>query len=93
MARNAEIREEAVKLADSGHAEEAARMLRERSAYLKSVIPSFAAPQAAPLGSEIAEFEEMYEYIEENDSMSNEQRKENVNRAYTTKNQQSGGND
>jgi Ca-activated chloride channel family protein len=90
MARNAEIREEAVKLADSGQAAAAAEILRERSGYLKSIMPSFAAPQAAPMQSEISDFEEMSEYIEENKSMSNEQRKENINKAYAAKNQQSG---
>jgi Ca-activated chloride channel family protein len=91
MARNAEIREEAVKLADSGQEEAAAEVLRERSKYLKSILPSFAAPQAAPMADEISDFEEMSEYIDEYDSMSNEQRKENISKAYAEKNQQSGG--
>jgi Ca-activated chloride channel family protein len=91
MARNAEIREEAVKLADSGQAAAAAEMLKERSGYLKSIMPLLAAPQSASIQGEISDFEEMSEYIEENESMSNEQRKENINRAYAAKNQQSGG--
>jgi Ca-activated chloride channel family protein len=90
MARNAEIREEAVKLADSGQAAAAAETLRKRSMHLKSILPSLASQQAAPMQGEISDFEEMSEYIEENDSMSNEQRKENINKAYAAKNQQSG---
>ena len=90
MARNAEIREEAVKLADSGQAAAAAEMLRERSEYLKSNMASFALPMAAPMQDEISSFEEISAYIEENDSMSNEQRKENISKAYAAKNQQSG---
>jgi Ca-activated chloride channel family protein len=90
MARNAEIREEAVKLADSGQADAAAQILRDRSTYLKSVMQSFdAAYSAAPIQGEISEFEEMSDYMKENDSMSNEQRKENINKAYAAKNQQS----
>ena len=90
MARNAEIREEAVRLADSGQAAAAAEMLRERSEYLKSNMASFALPLAAPIQDEISDFAEISAYIEENDSMSNEQRKENISKAYAAKNQQSG---
>jgi Ca-activated chloride channel family protein len=89
MARNAEIREEAVKLADSGQAAAAADMLRTRSEYLKSSMSSFSVHMAAPMQGDISDFEEMSEYIEENDSMSNEQRKESINKAYGVKNQQS----
>ena len=90
MARNAEIREEAVRLADSGQAGAAAEMLRERSEHLKSNMASFALPMAAPMRDEISSFAEISAYIEENDSMSNEQRKENISKAYAAKNQQSG---
>jgi Ca-activated chloride channel family protein len=92
MARNTEIREEAVRLADSGQAAAAAaaEMLRERSEYLKSNMTSFALPMAAPMRDEISSFAEISAYIEENDSMSNEQRKENISKAYAAKNQQSG---
>jgi Ca-activated chloride channel family protein len=89
MARNAEVREEAVKLADSGQAAAAADMLRTRSEYLKSSMSSFGGYMAAPMQSDILDFEEMSEYIEEKDSMSNEQRKKSINKAYGTKNQQS----
>jgi Ca-activated chloride channel family protein len=87
MARNAEIREEAVRLTDSGQGEAAAKLLRERSGFLKSIAPTMASPQAVE--EEISDFEEMSLYIEENDSMSNEQRKQNLNKAHITKNQQS----
>jgi Ca-activated chloride channel family protein len=90
MAHNAEIREEAIKLADSGETDAAAQILRERSVYLKSVMPYFdALPLASPMQGEISEFEEMSQYIEENKSMSNEQRKDNISKAYAVKNQQS----
>jgi Ca-activated chloride channel family protein len=95
MAKNAEIREEAVKLADDGRAEEASYLLRRRAEYLNSgAAPAPGSVQAAQeMKSDVSDFEEMASYMTENDSMSNEQRKKNLNKAYIAKNQQSDAND
>lgn len=88
MARNAEVRDEVVRLADQGRAQEASDKLRKRSDELK--ISASMAPSAAPqMQQEAEDFSELAESIEAQGSMSNEQRKENVNRSYTEKNQQS----
>ncbi|MDR1730929.1 MAG: VWA domain-containing protein [Synergistaceae bacterium] len=91
MAKNAEIRDEAVRLADAGQAQAAADLLRERSQYLSEMAPTAAAPEA--MREEISDFEGMALYMTENGTMSNEQRKATRNKAYRTKNQQSGEDD
>jgi Ca-activated chloride channel family protein len=91
MALNAEAREEAERLADSGRAVEAANLLRRRAERLTSIAPSMA--NGEEIAGDISDFEDMAAYMMENGSMSNEQRKENKSKAYQTKNQQSGGND
>ncbi|MDR3255092.1 MAG: VWA domain-containing protein [Synergistaceae bacterium] len=89
IARNAEILEEVVRLADEGRAEEASLLLRERASGLKTI--SDFAPQAAPaLQAEAEAMDELASEMESEGSMSNEQRKDNVNKAYMQKNQQSG---
>jgi Ca-activated chloride channel family protein len=87
LARNAEIREEAVRLADEGKAQEAARLLDERTKQLQAAAP--AAGAAAPkLQKEAGYFEELAESLLEIGSFSSSQRKAVLNDAYTQKNQQ-----
>jgi Ca-activated chloride channel family protein len=90
LARNAEIREEAVRLVDEGRADDASSLLRRRVNDLKGV--SAFSPAAAPMiAGEAEELGEIAGEIEESGSMSNEQRKETVNKAYKQKNQQNDG--
>jgi Ca-activated chloride channel family protein len=90
LARNAQIREEAVRLADEGRASEASSLLRSRADELKSVSQS--APEAAPMIAQDAyELAELASDVEADGKMSNEARKETVNKAYTQKNQQGDG--
>jgi Ca-activated chloride channel family protein len=91
LARNAEIREEVVRLADEGRAREAVEILQERKAALKDLAPSLAA--AAPeaprqFSADAAEFEAIADELE-NQEFSTETRKKTLNKAYTQKNQQS----
>jgi Ca-activated chloride channel family protein len=90
MARNAEIREEVVRLADDGRAQEASNLLKSRSDYLMQMAPALAPSQADQVKSEAGYFESLSEEMETQGSMSNESRKKNVNDAYIQKNQQSG---
>jgi Ca-activated chloride channel family protein len=88
-ARNAEILEDAVRLADEGRAAEAAKMLKERADKLAAASPA----DDAAAQSEISYFSSLADGISEEGEMTNEQRKSSVNKAYTTKNQQSDIND
>lgn len=87
LARNAEIREEAVRLADEGKAQEAARMLGERTKQLRMLAPSVGA--AAPrMEKESGYFEELAENLLATGGLSNVERKEVLNDAYMQKTQQ-----
>ena len=87
MARNAEIREEAVRLADEGKAKEAARILGERKLQLMTIAP--AAGEAAPAMMRESEvFDELADSLSSSGELSNEKRKEMLNEAYILKNQQ-----
>ena len=87
LARNAEIREAAVRLADEGKAREAAQLLDERTKQLQAAAP--AAGSAAPkLEQEAGYFEELAESLLEAGVFSSSQRKAVLNDAYTQKNQQ-----
>jgi Ca-activated chloride channel family protein len=88
-ARNAEIREEVVRLADEGRAAEASSLLRRRTEDLKSMAESSPSAAAPEMKMEAAELESLADEMDSNGSMSNEQRKETVNKAYRQKNQQS----
>lgn len=88
LAKNAEVREEVLRLADEGHAREAAKLLKERTDDLKMAVP--AAGAAAPtIAAEAESFEELAKDLESSGSMTPEQRKKAKNEAYTIKNQQS----
>ncbi|MDR3280830.1 MAG: VWA domain-containing protein [Synergistaceae bacterium] len=90
MAKNAEIREEVIKLADEGNAEEAASLLRSRAEYLKSgPLASAPMPMQGEVTSEIDSFNDLAAEMESTGEMSNEQRKSNTQHVYATKNQQS----
>ena len=87
LARNAEIREEAVRLADEGKAQEAAQMLGERTKQLRMLAPSVgsAAPQ---MEKESGYFEDLAENLLSTGGLSNVERKEVLNDAYMQKTQQ-----
>jgi Ca-activated chloride channel family protein len=87
IARNAEIREEAVRLADEGRAAEAARILQERADALRYIAPSLSitAPQ---FESDAKEFESLAGELQDY-GLSSESRKQTLNKAYIQKNQQS----
>jgi Ca-activated chloride channel family protein len=88
IARNAEVREEAVRLADEGRIADASSLLRSRAEEMKSAAAE--APFPAPLmQSEAEALRSLADEVETNGAMSNEQRKETVNKAYIQKNQQS----
>ncbi|MDR3231876.1 MAG: VWA domain-containing protein [Synergistaceae bacterium] len=88
IARNAEIREEVVRLADEGRADEASTILRERGESLRQFAP--AAGAAAPtMNREAKEFESLAEDLRNRGRMDSSQRKESLNKAYIQKNQQS----
>lgn len=82
LARNAEIREEAIRLADEGKPKEAARMLQTRMSEMTLMAP---APGMAKDG---AAFEEMAESLSQSGTLSTTQRKKALNEAYMQKNQQ-----
>lgn len=88
LARNAEIREEVIRLADEGRAREAAKMLKDRKSYLNS-LPASAVMAAPSISAEAEYFDELADDIEADGRMSPEQRKRNKNEAYMEKNQQS----
>lgn len=87
LARNAEIREEAVRLADEGKAQEAAQMLGERTKQLRMLAPSVGA--AAPqMQKESVYFEDLAESLLSTGGLSNVERKTVLNDAYMQKTQQ-----
>ena len=87
IARNAEIREEAVRLADQGKAGEAAKLLERRKEDLRQMAPSVGA--AAPvLEGEAGIFDALSRSILSPGGLSVEERKKTVNDAYIQKNQQ-----
>jgi Ca-activated chloride channel family protein len=87
LARNALVREAAVKLADSGKVKEAAALMAERARQLQAAAPG--AGEAAPALSKEAEyFEEYAGELEASGSLSNAARKQVMNDAYIQKNQQ-----
>lgn len=87
LAKNAEIREAAIRLADSGKVKEAAALMTERARQLQAAAP--AAGEAAPALSKEAEyFEEYASELEAAGSLSNAARKKVMNDAYMQKNQQ-----
>ncbi|MFA7620394.1 MAG: VWA domain-containing protein [Aminobacteriaceae bacterium] len=87
LARNAEIREEAIRLADEGKAKEAAMILSERTQQLRMLAPSVGS--AAPMmRKESAAFDELAESLAAEGEFSNEDRKAVLNEAYIQKNQQ-----
>ncbi len=87
LARNAEVRDEVVRLADEGKAQEASALLKQRAQNMISSYAPGAAP--APLQAEAEEIEALAEDIDASGGMSNERRKETVNKSYVEKNQQS----
>jgi Uncharacterized protein containing a von Willebrand factor type A (vWA) domain len=88
FARNAEVREQAVKLADEGRAQEASALLQERADSLQNAAPSAAPADGAAMQQEAEAFEALAGRLDSSGSMSVEERKENVNKAYRQKNQQ-----
>ncbi len=97
LARNAEIREEVVRLADDGRADEASQLLNQRTKDLMTIAPS--AGVAAPkVESEAKYFDSLASELESSGRMSAPERKKTLNDAYIQKNQQaaekkSGGTD
>ncbi|MDR3322326.1 MAG: VWA domain-containing protein [Synergistaceae bacterium] len=89
IARNAEVRDEVVRLSDAGRAAEASSLLRKQTEYLEDVA-AFAPQAASVMAAEAEELDAMASEIESEGSMSNESRKSSVNKAYMQKNQQSG---
>jgi Ca-activated chloride channel family protein len=85
IARNAEIREEAVRLADEGRAYEAAQILQTRASGLMSMAPAAMSPE---IENDAQDLEALSEALLEDNVMSSEQRKRVLNRAYEQKNQQ-----
>ena len=88
LAKNAEVREEAVKLADEGRSKEASKLLKQRAQEVKQAAPAAPAATAPQMESEARYFDSLADSIEASGSITNEQRKENVNEAYKQKNQQ-----
>ena len=87
LARNAEIRTEAIRLADEGRAREAAELLESRKDDLRTLAP--AAGAAAPLlESEAGEFETLAESLKSEGALSNADRKKVLNDAFIQKSQQ-----
>ncbi|MDI9369744.1 MAG: VWA domain-containing protein [Synergistaceae bacterium] len=88
LARNAEIREEAVRLADEGRAEEAAKMLGERTRQLRMLAPMMGS-SAPAMEMESAAFDELADSLISEGGLSNVDRKTVLNEAYMLKSQQS----
>lgn len=88
LARNAEIREEIIRLTDSGKSVEAAQILKQREQYLKGLAPS-AGQQAPQLEAEAQALGELAEVLETQKSMPSPARKKVLNDAYQQRNQQS----
>ena len=82
LARNAEIREEVIRLADEGRAKEAAQMLRERRSQMAAMAP------APGMAKDEAAFDDMAESLATGGALSSTQRKKAMNDAYMQKNQQ-----
>ena len=87
-ARNAEILEQAVKLSDSGKAEEASALLRHRVEYIKRAAP-IAYRHDKSIQEDMDHFSSLAEDISTVGGMSNEERKSNVNKIFRKMNQQS----
>jgi Ca-activated chloride channel family protein len=85
VARNAEIREKAIRLSDEGRADEAARLLQERAGTLRQFISGTSSPQ---LEADAVEFESIESELQ-HDALSSKTRKKTLNEAYIQKNQQS----
>ena len=85
IARNAEIREEAVRLADEGRSDEAAQILRARTEVLALMAPTAMQPE---IESDARELEALSATLLEEKTMSSEQRKSVLNKAYIQRNQQ-----
>lgn len=88
LAKNAEAREEAVRLADEGKSGEAAKVLKERAQEVEQAANSAPSGMAPQMKSEAAYFETLAGSIENRGAITNEQRKENLGAAYAQKNQQ-----
>ncbi|MCL2684607.1 MAG: hypothetical protein FWE55_05130, partial [Synergistaceae bacterium] len=87
LARNAEILEQAVKLSDSGRSEEASSILMERARYLAA--PAAGYGDDEHVQKDAAYMNKLAENISGDGEMSNEDRKSSVNKAYSSRNQQS----
>jgi len=88
LARNAEIREEIVRLADEGQADKAAQILQERKESLKLMAPAAPALMQAEVENEAKKFEALAGSLKEEGGLSSEDRKRTLNEAYIQKNQQ-----
>lgn len=88
IAKNAEIREEAVRLADEGKAKEAASLLERRAGEIREAAASAPKEIAPQMEEEARQFEGTAFGIAADGAMTNETRKQNVNDAYKIKNQQ-----
>lgn len=87
LARNAEIREEAIRLVDEGRAKDATKLLEKRKSDLRSIAPSVG--QAAPMiEAEAGVFDKLAQSIAATGGMSSGERKQTMNDAYMQKNQQ-----
>jgi len=85
IARNAEVLEQAVVLSDSGKAEEATALLRERALYLAA--PVYENDEF--IQKDMEYFDSLAAEISIEGGMSNENRKSSINKAYGARNQQS----
>ncbi|MDR3331290.1 MAG: VWA domain-containing protein [Synergistaceae bacterium] len=92
LARNAEIRDEVVRLSDEGRVKEASKLLKSRAPYMRK-IASLAPSEAPEMNAEADSFDSLAQELEEAGEMSSEQRKKTVNDSYIQKNQQSDVND
>jgi Ca-activated chloride channel family protein len=87
LAKNAEVREEAIRLVDEGRTGDAANLLKKRKGALSALLPSVGS--AAPMmEKEAGFFEELAENILSMGSLSSYERKQVMNEAYVQKNQQ-----
>jgi Ca-activated chloride channel family protein len=89
IARNAEIREEAVRLADEGRSDEAAKILRARASVSRAQMAPSPAAMKPEIENDARELEALSEVLLEEKSMSSEIRKDVINQSYRQKNQQS----
>ena len=87
IARNAEIREEAVRLADEGKAGDAAKLLEQRGKEIQAIAP-MAGAAAPKLAREAQSFEGLAESLFFKGAFSTMERKAVINDAYMQKNQQ-----